>query len=177
MTAGSSVQNEEPVLRAVAGACRAARLPYDHSAEMQEGMERAEDLAEHWVVFPPPPLVARVIVGPVPDMPLAGLAGFIEPIADDEGRIVDWLFNRDGSYDAVDLKAYSDWRRSWERTWELGPLANLRSLQRIVTGMEDVPRVVALLASLVSQPAAERMEQSDVAELLTELDTVRAAIA
>ena len=71
--------------------------------------------AEHWVVFPPPPLVARVVVGPVPDIPLASLAGFIEPVADDEGRVVDWLFNRDGSYDAADLKAYGEWRGSWER--------------------------------------------------------------
>jgi len=176
MNPGSNVQNEASVLRSVAGACRADPLPCDHSARMQEAMERAGDPAEHWVVFPPPPLVARVIVGPVPDMPPAGLADFIKPVADDEGRVVDWLFNRDGS-DAADLKAYSEWRRSWERAWELGPLTNLRTLQRIVTGMEDVPRVVALLASLVARPEAARIEPSDVADLLTQLEAVRAAIA
>jgi hypothetical protein len=177
MNSGSNVQNEESVLRAVAGSSRADPLPYDHSVGMQEAMERAGDPAEHWVVFPPPPLVARVIVGPVPDVPLAELAGFIEPSADDEGRIVDWVFNRVGSHDAADLKAYSEWRRSWERAWELGPLTNLRTLQRIVAGMGDVPRVVALLASLVARPEAARIEPSDVADLLTQLDAVRAAIA
>ena len=136
-------------------------------------MERAE----HWAVFPPPSLIARVIVGPVPDIPLASLAAFIEPVVDDEGRVVDWVFRRDGSYDAVDLKTYAEWRGSWERAWDLGPATNLQSLQRVVTDMDDVPRVAALLAGLVAQPEAERIEPSTVTDLITQLEAVRAAIA
>ena len=37
--------------------------------------------------------------------------------------------------------------------------------------------MVALLAALVARPEAERIEPSDVADLLTQLDAVRAAIA
>ena len=149
---------------------------------MQEGMERADEPAEPEhdqlsVVFPPPPLVARVIVGPVPAVPLASLAAYLEPVVDDEGRTVDWRFNRDGAYDAADLKASAEWRGSWERTWELGPLTNLRTLQRVVAQLGNVPSVAALLGALAADPEATRIEPSKVPTLPAELDAVRAAIA
>ena len=145
-------------------------------------MERADEPAEPEhdqlsVVFPPPPLVARVIVGPVPAVPLASLAAFLEPVVDDEGRTVDWRFNRDGAYDAADLKASAEWRGSWERTWELGPLTNLRTLQRMVAQLGNVPSVAALLGALAADPEATRIEPSKVPTLPAELDAVRAAIA
>jgi hypothetical protein len=177
MNRTSSVTPEEPVLWAVAGTRGADRVPHERSEKMVGGTEQAEEPAEHWVVFPPPPVVASVIVGPVPDIPLASLAGFVEPVTDDEGRIVDWNSRWDGPYGAADLKAYREWRGSWERTWELGPLANLQSLLRLVTGLEDVSRVAALLEALVAQPEAVRIEPSSVPDLLTQLEAVRAAIA
>ena len=129
MKRSSSVQFRESAGRA-AVTFRADRVLHSRSTEMQEGMERASEPDgispdEPSVVFPPPPLVARVIVAPVPPVPPASLAGFV---AARRRRTTDGSstgsLDRDGSYGAADLMAYADWRRSWERTWELGPLAN-----------------------------------------------------
>jgi hypothetical protein len=143
---------------------------------MHGGMERAGELSEHGVVFPPPPLVARVVVGRAPDMPLASLDDFVGPVVDDAGRIVDWMVRRDGAYGASELKAYHEWRAAWERAWELGPLSNVRSLQRVVALMDGVSHLAALLAALVAEPEAQHIEPSGVADLLTELETVRTTI-
>jgi hypothetical protein len=143
---------------------------------MHGGMERAGELSEHGVVFPPPPLVARVVIGHVPDRPLASLADFVAPVVDDAGRILDWVIRRDRAYGASELKAYHEWRAAWERAWELGPLSNVRSLQRIVAAMDGVSHLAALLESLVAEPEAQHIAPSGVAELLPELEAVRAAI-
>lgn len=182
MKRSSSVQFGESEARAIAVAYRADRLLLGQSTKMYGGMERADEPAEPEhdqlsVVFPPPPLVASVIVGPVPATPVASLAAFLEPVVDDEGRTVDWRFTPDGSYDAADLKAYAEWRSTWQRTWELGPLTNLRSLQRVVAELDNVPSVAALLGALVADPEATRIEPSEVPALPAELDAVRAAIA
>ena len=131
----------------------------DHASQLNT----ASAGSTHTRVFPSPPLVARVLVAPVPDD---------RPCVDRRirgtcprrrrGRIVDWRLDRDEWYGAADLMAYAEWRSSWERTWELGPLANLRSLHRIVGALEDVPSVVALLGALVADPEAARIEPSQV---------------
>jgi hypothetical protein len=148
----------------------------EHARESADHRSAADDVAHEVVVFPAPPLLATVIVDPVPDCALASLADFVDPVTDDAGRVVDWVFGRREGYDAADLKAYRDWRNTWERTWDLGPLSNLLALQPLVSGMTDVPRVAALLGALVAQPETIRIESSAVSDLPAQLDAVRAAI-
>ncbi|HWM18471.1 MAG TPA: hypothetical protein VNO51_02205 [Ilumatobacteraceae bacterium] len=138
--------------------------------------EIIEDVAGDVVVFPSPPLLATVIVDLVPDIALASLADFVDPVTDDAGRVVDWEFGRTQGYDAADLKAFRVWRDTWERTWDLGPLSNLVALQRIVSGVADVPRVAALLEALVAQPETVRIESSAASDVPAQLDALRAAI-
>ena len=175
MKRSSSVQFGESAGRATAVTQRAARVLHEPSTKTQGGMERADEPAE--LVFPPTPLVARVIVGPVPEAAPASLAGFLESVVDDEGRVVDWHIDRERPFVASDLMDYAEWRGSWERTWELGPLTNLRSLSRIVGELENVPGLAALLEALVADAEATRIEPSTVPDLPAELDAVRAAIA
>ena len=166
MNRTTSVKRRVTPVRAVVGAYSAGQLPQVRSAETQGGMDQAGESANGWpadqapagempadrVVLPPPPLVAAVVVAPVPVAPPAELTDLVEPVADDEGRIVDWTLRRSAPYGAADLQAFRAWRNTWERTWELGPLSNLAPLQRIVAGLADVPGIAALLGALVDRP-------------------------
>ncbi len=127
MKRSSSVQFGESAGRATAVAHRAARVLHEQSTKTQGGMERADEPAE--LVFPPPPLVARVIVGPVPEVAPARSPASSKPSSTTKGGSSTGASTATRPYVASDLMDYAEWRGSWERTWELGPLTNLRSLQ------------------------------------------------
>ena len=179
MKRSSSVQFGESAGRATAVAHRAARVLHEPSTKTQGGMERADEPAklQHSVVFPPPPLVARVIVGPVPEVAPASLAGFLESVVDDEGRVVDWRLDRERPYVASDLMDYAEWRGSWERTWELGPLTNLRSLSASSVSSRTSPAWRRCSKPSSPTPKRRGSNQSTLPDLPAELDAVRAAIA
>jgi hypothetical protein len=191
MNRSTSVKRGATRRREVDGAYSAHQLPQVRRAGTQEGMTHEGESANGWpanhapadnvpvdqVVFPSPPLVATVVVAPVPDTAPAQLSNLVDPVADDHGRVVDWELRRSQPYDAPDLKAFRAWRDTWERTWELGPLSNLPPLQRFAAGLADVPRVAALLGALVDRPETVRIEPSSVSDLSSQLEAVRAALA
>jgi hypothetical protein len=186
--------------RALDRAYCADQSPHERTAGTQEGMEQAGESADHRpadqlsaddvsatdvpadvaadvVVFPQPPLLATVIVAPIPGVPPAPLADLVDPVTDDAGRVVDWVIGRRHPYVAADLQAYRVWRNGWEHTWDLGPLGNLLALRRIVPGVPGVPRVAALLEALVARPETVRIDSSAISDLAAQLDAVRVAIA
>ncbi|MGH9134944.1 MAG: hypothetical protein ACRDZZ_13480, partial [Ilumatobacteraceae bacterium] len=128
-------------------------------------------------MFPPPPLVATVVIGPVPDIPLASLAGLIAPVVDDLGQVVDWIPGDDERWGPEHAQTYRIWRRAWERAWELGPLTHLRSLHRRAVALAADPDVTALLDALVTRPGEVQLDPSSVPDLPAQLEALRAAVA
>ena len=130
------------------------------------------------LVVSPPPLVARVIVGPVPDIrPHRSPTSSIRRRRRRTGRRLG-VQTASEPYDAADLKAYAEWRGSWERTWELGPLT------------QPAGRCNASSPAWTTSPAWRRSSERSsrrrrrrgssrpsVSDLPAQLDAVRAAIA
>jgi hypothetical protein len=79
-----------------------------------------------------PPRLVRAVVrhAPVPEIPLAAVARFVEPVTDGTGRLVDWHLTADllAAPPADVVAAFGKWRAHWERAWRLGPVSNLVSL-------------------------------------------------
>ena len=115
------------------------------------------------MVFPPPPLVGqRRRRLRCPAVAPASLAGFVDPVADDAGRVVDWVLGREPAVRRGRPEGVS--RVAQRLGAHLGARAAHATCCRCNGSwrdVPDVPRVAALLGALVARPETVRIEPSD----------------
>lgn len=133
-----------------------------------------------WVLLPPVELVARVVSGPAPEMPLASIAHLVSPRHDPSGRISDWVLHASElrHHDAV--TEFRRWRATWRPEWPLGPISNVASLRDEIADIEhDLdPQLGNLLGRVVlSGGTGVPMTAASAQHLLLELETVRLAVS
>jgi len=133
-----------------------------------------------WVLLPPVELVARVVSGPAPQMPLASIAHLLPPRHDAVGRIDDWALHASDleHHDAV--VEFRRWRATWRPEWPIGPISNLASLCDEIADIEhDLDRQLGPLLHRVvmSGGTGVPLTEASAQHLLLELETVRLAIS
>lgn len=133
-----------------------------------------------WVLLPPIELVARVVSGPAPQIPLASIAHLLVPRHGATGEIDDWVLHASDleHHDAV--AEFRRWRATWRREWPIGPISNLASLRDEITDIEHdlEPQLGALLHRVVMTGGSGLpLAASPARDLLLELETVRLAIS
>ncbi len=142
------------------------------------GMSRR--VGDPWVLLPPAELVARVVTGPPPRIPLASLAHLLEPRHDSRGELVDWVL-RASELDARDaIPTYLAWRSSWRQEWPIGPISNLASLHAEVLEIDhDLDRALGpvLQRAVLSGGTGLPLTGDGAQHLLQELETVRLALS
>lgn len=150
----------------------------------------ATGVTDPWVLLPPAELVARVVTGPPPHIPLASLAHLLEPRYDHRDELVDWALH--GSVIGAIAEApeddpvrhvmstYLTWRSSWRRDWPIGPISNVASLRDEVAEIDhDLDRQLGPLLHRVVLTGGTGMPLTagGAANLLHELETVRLALS
>lgn len=136
--------------------------------------------ADPWVLLPPVELVARVVTGPAPRIPLASIAHLIAPRYDAEGEVDDWVLHASEleHHDAV--AEFRRWRATWRREWPIGPISNLASLRDEIAEIDhDLDRQLGgvLQRIVMSGGTGVPLPASSAEHLLLELETVRLAVS